>query len=67
MTQTIPATLISGDGIGPEIMSSVTTVMKALDAPFVWEHHAAGMGALEAEGKPYRNRHLTVCAVQGLP
>ncbi|MBS1095616.1 isocitrate/isopropylmalate dehydrogenase family protein [Gluconobacter wancherniae] len=52
MTQTIPAALISGDGIGPEIMSSVTTVMKALDAPFVWEHHAAGMGALEAEGTP---------------
>ena len=33
-------------------MSSVTTVVKALDAPFVWEHQSAVMGALEAGGNP---------------
>jgi isocitrate dehydrogenase (NAD+) len=37
MPQTIPATLIPGDGIGPEIMDAVLTILVALGAPFEWD------------------------------
>ncbi|RYY05082.1 MAG: NAD-dependent isocitrate dehydrogenase, partial [Alphaproteobacteria bacterium] len=30
----IPATLIPGDGIGPEITDTVTSILTALDVPF---------------------------------
>ncbi|KXV66038.1 isocitrate/isopropylmalate dehydrogenase family protein [Gluconobacter oxydans] len=50
MTKTIPATLIAGDGIGPEIMQSVTTVMDALGAPFLWDPQSAGVGAFDQHG-----------------
>ena len=33
----IPATLIPGDGIGPEIVDATLTVLDALKAPFVWD------------------------------
>ena len=33
----IPATLIPGDGIGPEIVEATVTVLEALGAPFEWE------------------------------
>jgi isocitrate/isopropylmalate dehydrogenase len=39
----IPATLIAGDGIGPEIVEATITVLDALNAPFAWETHKAGM------------------------
>ena len=42
----IPATLIPGDGIGPEIVKSVVTILEALGAPFAWEVHKAGMAAV---------------------
>jgi isocitrate dehydrogenase (NAD+) len=35
----IPATLIPGDGIGPEIVESTVMVLEALGAPFLWEVH----------------------------
>ena len=50
--QRIPATLIPGDGIGPEITASVVAVLDALGAPFVWEEHAAGMAGIAAKGDP---------------
>ena len=37
MTQKIPATLIPGDGIGPEIVDSVLAALDALGAPFEWD------------------------------
>lgn len=46
----IPATLIAGDGIGPEIVESTVRVLDALGAPFEWEHQAAGLGAEDACG-----------------
>src|SRR6202045_561853 len=48
----IPATLIPGDGIGPEIVESTVLVLDALGAPFVWEVHQAGMAGVEAFGDP---------------
>jgi isocitrate dehydrogenase (NAD+) len=37
----IPATLIPGDGIGPEIIDATVKVLDALGAPFAWEVHKA--------------------------
>src|SRR5271157_6377210 len=48
----IPATLIAGDGIGPEIVEVTVMVLDALGAPFAWEVHPAGMSGLEAFGDP---------------
>lgn len=48
----IPATLIPGDGIGPEIVEAVLMVLDALGAPFAWEEHKAGMSGVEAHGDP---------------
>ena len=48
----IPATLIAGDGIGPEIVEATLVVLEALGAPFAWEMHQAGMSALEEFGDP---------------
>ncbi|GGI21598.1 MAG: isocitrate/isopropylmalate family dehydrogenase [Oxalicibacterium faecigallinarum] len=46
----IPATLIPGDGIGPEIVDVVERVFDALGNPFIWEKHQAGLNALEKSG-----------------
>ena len=49
---TIHATLIPGDGIGPEIMAATTDVLDALGAPFVWDVQQAGMAGIAAGGDP---------------
>jgi isocitrate dehydrogenase (NAD+) len=48
----IPATLIPGDGIGPEIVDAVRLVLDALDAPFAWEVKQGGMAAIAQGGDP---------------
>jgi isocitrate dehydrogenase (NAD+) len=48
----IPATLIPGDGIGPEIVEATLAVLEALDAPFVWETRTAGMAGVKEAGDP---------------
>jgi len=48
----IPATLIAGDGIGPEIVEATVMVLDAMHAPFVWEAHKAGMSGVESFGDP---------------
>ena len=48
----IPATLIAGDGIGPEIMDATLAALDALDAPFEWESAVAGMGGVTTAGDP---------------
>jgi isocitrate dehydrogenase (NAD+) len=48
----IPATLIPGDGIGPEIVSAVTEILTVLGAPFEWDTQLAGMAALADSGDP---------------
>ena len=52
MPQTIPATLIPGDGIGPEIMDAVLNVLAALGAPFEWERQIAGLEGVKTAGDP---------------
>src|SRR6202161_2299584 len=52
MTQPIPATLIPGDGIGPEIVESVLAVLDALGAPFQWDRQAAGLEGVKTAGDP---------------
>jgi len=48
----IPATLLPGDGIGPEIVDATVAVLDALGAPFVWESHPAGLAGMKADGDP---------------
>ena len=48
----IPATLIPGDGIGPEIVACVLSVLDALGAPFAWDTQLAGMTAVADRGDP---------------
>jgi isocitrate dehydrogenase (NAD+) len=48
----IPATLIEGDGIGPEIMDATLGVLDALKAPFEWDACKAGMAGVKEAGDP---------------
>ena len=48
----IEATLIPGDGIGPEIMEAVQSVLAALGAPFHWDVCLGGMAAIQKSGDP---------------
>ncbi|MFI4891442.1 MAG: isocitrate/isopropylmalate dehydrogenase family protein [Steroidobacterales bacterium] len=52
MTNRIPATLIAGDGIGPEIVASAVAALDALGAPFDWDRQAAGLGSIRTAGDP---------------
>jgi hypothetical protein len=52
MTQSIPATLIPGDGIGPEIVDATLAVLDALGAPFQWDTQIAGLGGVKEAGDP---------------
>jgi isocitrate dehydrogenase (NAD+) len=52
MTTPIPATLIPGDGIGPEIVDATLAALDALGAPFVWDRQIAGLGGVQAAGDP---------------
>ena len=51
-TKPIPCTLIRGDGIGPEIVDAVLTILEAMGNPFVWQEQAGGLGAMERDGDP---------------
>ncbi len=42
-TGKIEATLIPGDGIGPEVMEATVAVLDSLGAPFVWDVQQAGI------------------------
>jgi isocitrate dehydrogenase (NAD+) len=52
MSSPIPATLIPGDGIGPEIIDAALAAFDALDAPFVWDRQAAGLEGVTSAGDP---------------
>jgi isocitrate dehydrogenase (NAD+) len=51
-TKSIPATLIPGDGIGPEVSDAVLEALEALGDPFRWETCKAGMAGVAACGDP---------------
>lgn len=46
----IPATLIPGDGIGPEIVDATLAVLEALGAPFEWDRRIAGLEGVKSAG-----------------
>ncbi|WP_282579048.1 isocitrate/isopropylmalate family dehydrogenase [Pseudomonas sp. CYM-20-01] len=48
----IPATLIPGDGIGPEVVEATVRVLDALGSPFEWDVQVAGMAGVAAVGDP---------------
>lgn len=48
----IPATLIPGDGIGPEIVECVVEILAELGSPFEWDTQLAGMAAVADSGDP---------------
>jgi isocitrate dehydrogenase (NAD+) len=52
MPQPIPATLIPGDGIGPEIVDSTLAALEALGAPFQWDSQTAGLEGVKSAGDP---------------
>ena len=52
MPSLIPATLIPGDGIGPEIVDATLAALDALGAPFEWDRQIAGLGGVQASGDP---------------
>ncbi len=52
MTHSIPATLITGDGIGPEIVDATLAALDALQAPFEWDRQTAGLEGVRQAGDP---------------
>jgi isocitrate dehydrogenase (NAD+) len=58
MTQSIPATLIPGDGIGPEIVDATLAVLDALNAPFIWDRQIAGLEGVRTANDPLPRKTL---------
>jgi isocitrate dehydrogenase (NAD+) len=52
------ATLIPGDGIGPEITAATLQVLDALGIQFDWDEEYGGMAAVEKAGTPLPNATL---------
>src|SRR5246127_1778456 len=52
MTTRIPATLIPGDGIGPEIVEATLAALEAVEAPCEWDSQIAGLGGVKSAGDP---------------
>ena len=66
----VPATLIPGDGIGPEIIDATLAALDALGAPFQWDPQVAGLEGVKAAGDPLPPRtihsiHRTRLALKG--
>ena len=62
----IPATLIPGDGIGPEVTEAVVQALDALGAPFAWDVQQGGLAAVEASGDPLPKATLDSIRKTGL-
>jgi isocitrate dehydrogenase (NAD+) len=52
MSEEIEATLIPGDGIGPEIVAATVEILATLGAPFRWDVQQGGLAAIQACGDP---------------
>ena len=48
----IPATLIPGDGIGPEITEAVVAILDAMGSPFDWDRQVGGLAGIQNGGDP---------------
>ena len=51
-TASIPATLIPGDGIGPEIVDATLAALDALGVHFEWDRQVAGLEGVKSSGDP---------------
>ena len=60
------ATLIAGDGIGPEITQATLQVLDALGAGFEWDEQYGGMSAVEKTGTPLPTATLDSISRTGL-
>ena len=49
---TLNATLIPGDGIGPEVTDATVRLLEAAGASFNWDRQLAGMAAVKEHGDP---------------
>ncbi len=58
MSSTLEATLIPGDGIGPEIVESTVKVLEAVGAPFRWDIQVAGLEGVRTAGDPLPARTI---------
>jgi isocitrate dehydrogenase (NAD+) len=52
MSRTIVATLIPGDGIGPEIVDATLAALDALGVSFDWDVQQAGLAGVKSAGDP---------------
>ena len=52
MSRSIPATLIPGDGIGPEIVEATLAALDALGVSFDWDVQQAGLAGVKSAGDP---------------
>src|SRR5690349_6412095 len=48
----VPCTLISGDGIGPDITDATVRILEATGATFEWDRRLAGMAAVDKFDDP---------------
>jgi isocitrate dehydrogenase (NAD+) len=60
------ATLIAGDGVGPEITQATLDVLDALGMKFDWDEQYGGMTAVEKAGTPLPNATLDSIRRTGL-
>jgi isocitrate dehydrogenase (NAD+) len=51
-SESIPATLIPGDGIGQEIVDATLAALEALEVKFDWDVQTAGLKGLQTAGDP---------------
>jgi isocitrate dehydrogenase (NAD+) len=63
---TIPATLIPGDGIGPEIADATVRILDAAGADIEWDRQIAGMAAVAQMGDPLPDPTIFSIARTGL-
>jgi isocitrate dehydrogenase (NAD+) len=63
---TYKATLIRGDGIGPEITAETVKALDATGVAFEWEEELAGMAAVDATGTPLPDATIDSIARTGL-
>lgn len=54
----ITATLIPGDGIGPETVASTMQILDALGSPFRWDVQQAGIAGIDVLGDPLPEQTL---------
>jgi isocitrate dehydrogenase (NAD+) len=63
----IPATLIPGDGIGPEIVDATLAALDALNVPFAWDRQIAGLEGVTTAGDPLPKATLDSIRRRGWP